>query len=151
MNRATANDLCRRAGVADVPPGADPQEWLDDNDVFYDAAGAVEGEQQRVFAEVFSGRIARAEQDHERLREVLDRITDGLVHTTAFPYHRIDWQPLDSGLWGATSAAPNDLRRSGTSTATPSCTTSDRPFWTPAWKSGGTSNFRRATAWPPGT
>lgn len=109
MDRATANEACKAAGVADVPAGVDPQEWLDDNDVFFDLAGAVERAQQKIAAEACAPRDREAADDHERIEKKLQELTEGLVKTTVWPYRVDRWKPLDSGIWSAASAAPYNL------------------------------------------
>lgn len=109
MDRQTANKLCQAAGVADVPPGTDPQEWLDDNDVFALPADPAAGE-AGVVREVYADQIAQSEADHLRIARLIDQLkARGYVHTTAFPHPNEKWTPLHQGVWKAASAAPNFL------------------------------------------
>jgi hypothetical protein len=109
MDGVSANELCRKAGVSDVPAGVDPSEWLEDNDVFFDESFGSEAAEAEVVREVFGPRRAKAEEDGARIGATLGRLrSEGYVHTTALGYD-LDWKPIDSGPWDAAGSAPNEL------------------------------------------
>lgn len=108
MDRELANQLCEQAGVSEVPFGVDPQDWLDDNDVFDTDIFRDDRARAQVVAEVLGPRIKKETEDRKRIGSLLVEIKKTHVRVQSLP-KQVEWTQLDKGLWDAFGGAPNDV------------------------------------------